>query len=65
MRYPMLMLVVLMLAGCERSTLSDKAPCRAPVDLPDRGISQGEAFRFWARDRQALVECGAANGVVE
>lgn len=35
------------------------APCRAPVALPDRGLSQGEVETLWGRDRSALRECGA------
>ena len=40
------------------------APCRAPVALPDRGLSQGEVETLWGRDRSALRECGAkVNGL--
>lgn len=42
-----------------------QTPCRTPVDLPDRAIGQGEVFRFWARDRQALAECCTANGGIK
>jgi hypothetical protein len=55
---------VLVLTGCMGS-IKYSEPCRAPVDLPERAISQGETFRYWARDRQALAECGAANGVLD
>ena len=34
-----------------------KVPCKAPVKLPDKDLSEREATLFWAGDRAALKEC--------
>lgn len=34
-----------------------RKPCRAPVSLPDRDLTQAEATAFWGQDRVSLREC--------
>lgn len=42
------------------------ARCAAPVALPDRAITQGEAEVLWGRDRRALRACGSRHsGLVD
>ncbi|WP_442320023.1 Rz1-like lysis system protein LysC [Ancylobacter polymorphus] len=36
-----------------------RQPCAAPVVIPPGGKTQGQTERSWAKDRVALVECGA------
>lgn len=68
---PLIVLIGLLLAGCSQSsgfgkgvplTTADAAitqPCRRPVAIPDRAITQAEAERYWRVDRASLVRCGA------
>lgn len=64
MRYLTMALAALTLTACASSTRY-ASPCQRPADLPDRGLTVSEAAFFWAADRQALAECGVANGVIE
>ena len=34
-------------------------PCAAPVLVPERDLTRGEAVRLWLADRRALVECAS------
>jgi len=66
---PTLMLIAcaLALTGCGGSTASgirltaaDAAltqPCRQPVRLPERELTQVDIERYWRIDRAALVRC--------
>jgi len=38
--------------------------CPAPVDLPDRGLSQADVERLWSRDRASLVTCRNRHGAL-
>lgn len=33
--------------------------CDSPMQLPNAALSRGDVERLWARDRAALVRCGA------
>ena len=60
-----------MLAGCGTLAPSDSAPidlpllpaslthCERPLALPTAALSGADVERYWARDRVALVKCGA------
>jgi hypothetical protein len=60
-----------MLAACGTLAPSNNAPielpiipasltrCARPVALPMAALSVGDVERYWARDRVALVKCGA------
>ena len=37
-------------------------PCDAPVELPERALSDQEIEVLWGRDRRALRECGGRFG---
>lgn len=61
-----------MLWGCAASTPSASArlslpalpasvtSCARPSPLPAKSMSRADVERYWARDRAALVRCGAA-----
>lgn len=61
-----------MLAGCAASTPSGSVgihlpslpakltQCPRPAVLPEAGLSRADVERIWARDRAALVRCGAS-----
>ena len=63
--------VALMLAACGTLAPSNSAPielplvsaglthCQRPVALPAAELSAADVERYWARDRVALVKCGA------
>lgn len=34
--------------------------CDRPAALPSAGLTRADVERYWARDRAALVRCGAA-----
>lgn len=65
-----LTLVALLLAatGCAASTKSARprlqpeayvtAPCKKPIQLPDRELTQADVEKLWVRDREALLACG-------
>ncbi len=36
---------------------SGRKPCRPPLSLPDRDLTQAEATAFWSKDRLSLREC--------
>jgi hypothetical protein len=38
---------------------SVRQPCNAPVAVPDRDLSEREAFSIMARDRASLRQCEA------
>jgi len=62
----------LLLTGCAASTPSASArlslpslpasvtSCARPSTLPAKSMSRADVERYWARDRAALVRCGAA-----
>lgn len=66
-KIPALAAAALALTACGGSVATDRLappasltqPCAAPVLLPDRAISQGEAEVLWGRDRRALRACGS------
>lgn len=61
----------LILSGCAASTPSASARldlpalppsltrCDRPAALPSAGLTRADVERYWARDRAALVRCGA------
>ncbi|WBC28301.1 hypothetical protein DPMD02_36 [Desulfofustis phage LS06-2018-MD02] len=34
-------------------------PCRPPLRLPEREVTQAEAEGYWLRDRRSLVDCAS------
>jgi len=52
-------LAALALAGCGGSTayVDSTDPCKEPVLLPERWLSDQEVELLWARDRRALLDC--------
>jgi len=41
-------------------------PCRSPVRLPEREVTQAEAENYWLRDRRSLVDCASRhNGLTQ
>jgi zona occludens toxin (predicted ATPase) len=61
MRTLLLCLPVCLLTACGGSISGSPAvaPCAAPVDLPERALSDRDVEVLWGRDRSALRECGA------
>jgi len=61
MRTLLLCLCACLLTACGGSSYGRPAtaPCAAPVDLPDRALSDRDVEVLWGRDRSALRECGA------
>lgn len=67
----MLAVLPFLMTGCAGSTgfgkgvpltTADAAitqPCRGPVGLPDRAITQAETERYWKIDRASLKRCKA------
>ena len=55
-----LLLLVFLLSGCGDS-ISVKpavAPCKTPLELPERALSDQEIELYWGRDRASLRTCG-------
>lgn len=62
----------MLLTGCAASTPSASVrlmlpalpasvtSCARPSPLPAKSMSRADVERYWARDRAALVRCGAA-----
>lgn len=67
----MAMISASVLTGCAASTPSASARislpalpaaltrCDRPAALPSAGLTRADVERYWARDRAALVRCGA------
>ncbi len=71
------MLLGSMLAACGTLAPSSSAPielpvipasltnCDRPVPLPTADLNQADVERYWARDRAALLKCGANLAAVD
>lgn len=51
---------LLVLIGCADSTafVEQTDPCKAPVQIPERYLTDQEVEIFWAKDRKELRDCG-------
>ena len=71
------MVLALMLGACGTLAPSNSAPielpviptsltrCERPSALPTAALSVADVERYWARDRVALVKCGASLAALE
>lgn len=69
MKILMLIVLPLGLTACAASTPSIKQlhvdappaslvqPCRSPVGIPERQLTQADVENYWLRDRRSLVDC--------
>jgi hypothetical protein len=60
MRTLLLCSVALALTGCGASTpyVETTDPCKAPVTIPDRWLTDQQIELLWALDRRELLDCG-------
>jgi hypothetical protein len=71
-----LMVALFILSGCQttrdvyndperaRSSQAAKDPCKDPVNLPDKALTEEEMLLYWGADRMELSDCKAKNKVL-
>ena len=64
------MILALVSAGCKGSTKSVKPEiavlraCERPAWIPEKNLTMNEVERYWAKDRQNLVNCGVSKAAL-
>lgn len=74
---PMLTIALLVLTACGDSTVRVEAPtapvkppvafvvpCKDPVKIPERDLTQADVEKMWATDRDRLRNCSARHAAV-